>query len=212
MILIFGTRGRITTSNERDRLAKACPNCKSDLELKELKKWFTLFFIPVFPFSTLDTFYQCNGCESSYKKSARQALLGATADAKEVQQEAKRLFGLTLVACMTHMANIDGEISRDEIEEINKVKETFAEFSQEIEEMSDKVINAEQPGETVYALLRNASQVLTSKAIMHVIGLSARVLLADGRIDKEEENLMKEYLLVCGIPKDMYATIIEKVK
>ncbi len=212
MILIFGTRGRITGSREADILNKSCPNCSSDLELKDLKKWFTLFFIPIFPFNTLDTFYQCRKCESSYKKSARQALLGASGDKQEIEKEAKRLFGKTLVACMTHMANIDGEISAEEAQEIYNVKESFNDFSQEIEELIEEITNSDNPDEVVYSLLRKSSEELTSKAIMSIIGLSARVLLADGRIDKEEERLLKEYLLVCGLPKDLYDTIIDKAK
>ena len=212
MILIFGTRGRITRSSEKDILDKACPNCSADLELKDLKKWFTLFFMPVFPFNTLDTFYQCNNCESSYKKSAREALLSNSSEKEALEKEARKLFGVTLVACMTHMANIDGEISDEEIAEINDVKASFHDFSQEIDAMVEDVKTSENPEEIVYATLRKSSEELTSQAIMNIIGLSAKVLLADGKIDKEEEKLLKEYLLVCGLPKDMYDTVIEKVQ
>ncbi len=211
MIFIFGSRGRITGASETDILDKSCPNCSSDLELKDLKNWFTLFFIPILPYNTLDTFYHCSKCESSYKRSARQALLGANDDKQKVEREAKRLFGLTLVACMTHMANIDGEISQSELDEINNAKQNFSDFSQEIDEMIEKVKTSENPEEEVYSLLRRSSEELTSKAIMNIIGLSAKVLMADGRIDKEEEKLLKEYLLVCGLPKDLYDTIIEKM-
>ncbi|MCH8904857.1 MAG: hypothetical protein IIA45_13200, partial [Bacteroidetes bacterium] len=55
-------------------------------------------------------------------------------------------------------------------------------------------------------------EVLTSEGIMILIGQAARVLLADGRIDKAEEKLMKEYLLVCGLTKDLYASVIEMAK
>lgn len=212
MILIFGTRGRITRSSEKDILDKACPNCSADLELKDLKKWFTLFFMPIFPFKTLDTFYQCKNCESSYKKSAREALLSNSSDKEALEKEARKLFGLTLAACMTHMANIDGEISDEEVAEINNVKTSFNDFSQEIDAMVENVKTSENPEEIVYTTLRKSSEELTSQAIMNIIGLSAKVLLADGKIDKEEEKLLKEYLLVCGLPKDMYDTVIEKAR
>lgn len=212
MILLFGTKGRITRSSENDLLKSACPNCDSDLELKNLKRWFTLFFIPIFPFNTLDTFYQCNKCESSYKQSAREALLSNSGDKSEIEKEARKLFGTTLLACMTHMANIDGEISASEVVEIDKAKENFAEFTEEITDVIAKVKTSNNPEEIVYTLLRKSSETLTSSAITSIIALSAKVLLADGKIDKEEETLLKEYLLVCGLPKDMYNTIIDKMK
>jgi tellurite resistance protein len=212
MLIIFGTRGRITGTAPHETLKNACPNCNSNLELKDLKRWFTLFFIPIFPFDTIESFYQCTNCDSSYKRSAREALLGNSQNKEEIEQEAKKLFGKTLIACMTHMAFIDGELSPLELEEIEKVKSSFSDFSAELEDVFTKVKTSSNPEEYVYTLLRQSSEELTSQAIMNIIGLSATVLLADGKIDKEEEKLLKEYLLVCGIPKDMYSTIIEKVQ
>lgn len=177
-----------------------------------MKEWFTLFFIPIFPFNTIETFYHCKHCNASYKESAREALLGSLENKQKIEKEAKRLFGKTLIACMTHMANIDGEISPSELEEINKIKDNFSDFSNETEKVFEDVKNSENPEEFVYSLLRQSLETLTSEAIMSIIGLSAKVLLADGRIDEEEEKLLKEYLLVCGIPKHMYKTVIEKAK
>jgi uncharacterized tellurite resistance protein B-like protein len=195
-----------------DVLKDACPNCKSDLVLKDLKKWFTFFFIPIFPFSTIDSYYQCTRCEASYKKSARQALLGNIEDKSAIERDARKLYAITAIACMTHMANIDGEISETELQEINRFKEAFNDLSSELNKMMKKIITSQNSEETVYALLRKSSKDLSSKAIMNIVELSARVLLTDGRIDKQEENLLKEFLLVCGLPKDLYNTIIEKLK
>ena len=47
---------------------------------------------------------------------------------------------------------------------------------------------------------------------MNILAQAAVVLLADGTIEKEEEDLMKEYLIACGLPKELYQTIIDKLK
>jgi len=84
-MIIFGTKGRISKSREKDTLSKACPQCGNDLNLSELKKWFTLYFIPIFPYSHVDTFYYCDQCEASYKKEARNQLVSG----KEGQEALK---------------------------------------------------------------------------------------------------------------------------
>lgn len=211
MLIIFGTRGRITNASDGDILPSACPNCEADLRLKDLKTWFTLFFIPVFPFDKIDSFYQCSSCDSSYKQSARDALMNASISKDEMVQQAEKLFAKTLVSCMMHMANIDGDIDASEMAEINTVKDRFSQHEEELQNCIDTVKNSDDPEEFVYDLLRQSREALTAEAIMGIIGQSAKVLLADGKIDKEEEKLLKEYLLVCGLPKSLYETVLEKM-
>ena len=52
-MIIFGW-GHGTKKNYGATLAITCPNCKNKtwLQLSRNRKWFTLFFIPVIPYST----------------------------------------------------------------------------------------------------------------------------------------------------------------
>ncbi|MCF8371654.1 MAG: TerB family tellurite resistance protein [Bacteroidales bacterium] len=208
MFIIFGAKARLTKNGNDDELQNACPNCSNNLLLKDLKKWFTLFFIPIFPYSHVDTFYHCEDCDSTYRESAREALLQATGDNKNYQKEVSKLYSTTLVSCMTHMAGIDGHYSEEEEKEIENVKKQFPDFSKEINEAVAKMKATSNPEDLVFESLRKCSQVLTTEAILSIIGFCARVLKADGQIDAREEMLMKEYLLVCGIPKSKYKEIV----
>lgn len=212
MILIFGTRGRIVNASNYEKLSSACPECQSDLELKAMQKWFTLFFIPVFPIDTLDTFYQCTNCKSSYKKEARTALLDHSGNNAEAIEEAKKLFAKSIIACMTYMAKIDGEIAKSEESLIDEVMSKFSEFKKELSDIKNDISNSNDAEEKVQELLRESKQKLSSDAILTLLGQSAKVLAADGKIEKEEEKLMKEYLLICGLPKSFYEIILEKMK
>ena len=209
MIIIFGTKGRITKSDENDILEKACPGCGEDLVLSDLKKWFTLFFIPIFPFSTVDTFFHCKNCDASYKKDVKAAILGSKKDQEKIKKEAEKMFATTLAACMTHMAKIDGKISKEENEELKKLSKELPDFKNEIEKTIDQVKSSKDE-ELVFSMLRNSSKILTSSGLSLIFNRIAKVLLADGKIDKKEEELLKEYMLICGIPRDLYSTIIKK--
>jgi len=210
-MIIYGTKGRLTDAKPEDLLRDACPNCKGNLRLCDLKKWFTLYFIPLFPYSHIESIYHCKECDSSYKESSKSALIGSAKSKEKIQKEAKKMFAMTLAACMTHMAKIDGHISDSELREIKKLSKKFKEYKADIEKVVDKVSKSKND-EYVYEMLRNAKQVLTTEGNMIIIAQVTKVLLADGKIDKAEEKLLKEYMLICGIPQDLYSSIIEGVK
>ena len=126
-------------------------------------------------------------------------------------EESQKMFAQALTAGMTQMAIIDGTMSKEEKEQIQKITEQFPKHKKEIEETIKKVSKGNSKDEVEKILLK-ARDVLTAEGIMILIGSIARTLLADGTIDKKEETLMKEYLMICGIPQSLYQQIIDKVK
>lgn len=65
-IIIWGSRNRIT---EIGRGQFNCPNCGKERPYlhKEAKRWFTLYYIPVFPTQSLGDFIECQGCNMAFK-------------------------------------------------------------------------------------------------------------------------------------------------
>lgn len=210
-MIIWGYRTRITKSDVDDVLKESCPQCKGDLELSDMKKWFTLYFIPVFPISTVDTFYKCCKCEQTYKKEIKEMLQKGNKDREKIEKEARKMFATTLAACLTHMAKADGTISKEERAELDRIKKTFKEFKTDIDKTIAKVEKAKDNSE-VYQSLQRANQVMTKEGMITMIAQIARMLLADGKIDKKEEKLMKEYMMICGIPTNLFDDMIKKVK
>ncbi|MCO6550047.1 MULTISPECIES: hypothetical protein [Gilliamella] len=77
MFIIFGTRGREV--NERGGQFN-CPNCCSQQNITtdekqqkytqiKVAKYFTLFFIPIFSYSTLGRYIKCNQCNNDYNEN-----------------------------------------------------------------------------------------------------------------------------------------------
>jgi len=212
-MIIFGTKSRVTRSKKNeDKLHKACPQCSNDLDLSELKRWFTLYFIPIFPFNHIDSFYYCKECKSSYKKEARTQLLGGIEGREAVKKETKKMFGTALITCLAYMSSVDGEISSEEDAIINKNIALFQENEVELLDIYKKIKRGKYTKDKVYQILREASKLLTTEGILMMIAEIARVILADGKIDPQEENLMHSFMLVCGISEDLYDTVLAKAK
>jgi hypothetical protein len=73
-MIIFGNKTKHSRAKPDKVLKKACPLCKGNLRLYDVKKWFTLYFIPVFPYSTVDNFYGCDECKEMYATRIEQLI------------------------------------------------------------------------------------------------------------------------------------------
>lgn len=209
MIIVFGSKTRISKDKkELDILKNACPNCRNDLILSNVKSWFTLYFVPIFPYETLETVYHCNNCKTSYKQEIKEMISKSNSDKKRFEEETKKRYGLTLIACMIQMAKVDGNISGDEKSEIIRVSKSFPEINYQI---INQMIESND-GTIVHKMLTEITQYVTVDGIMMLISEVARVVVADGKIEKEEERLLKDYLSICGMPEKTYFEIMTKLK
>ena len=66
MIIFFGTRG---IDKHKDSGHFYCPACsdKRSYTHKEVKRWFTLYFIPVIPLGSAGEFVQCDYCNMAFE-------------------------------------------------------------------------------------------------------------------------------------------------
>lgn len=65
MFLIWGSKYRKTTERT---LRHNCIICESSfLNLCSYRKWFSFFFIPIFPYSRKDYYVECLDCQNIYK-------------------------------------------------------------------------------------------------------------------------------------------------
>ncbi len=79
-MIIWGLRSRTKTLGQR---MLNCPNCHRDAMTAavQTRRWFTLFFIPIFPISGKKTIAVCGLCGFRYEVNNEQAeaMFGAAA-------------------------------------------------------------------------------------------------------------------------------------
>lgn len=213
MFIVFGTRGIKHTIKDSEILKDSCPNCdKGNLVNKLYRRWFTLFFIPVIPLDEIDRFYECDHCKSGYNEKIKEVLNNHNLDLEENKSHYQFIYAKAVIAAMTHMAVIDGDFAKEEEREINDVINAFEEFKDELWNVHQAVRTNLNKDNQVFNFLYDARSELSSEALLNILAQAGVVLLADGSIEKEEEMLMKDYLIACGLPKDLYSEIINKLK
>jgi len=126
-------------------------------------------------------------------------------------EEKKVIFVTTLIASMLHMANVDGEYALSEKRYINKVRNKFIKYFDEVDKIVKELEKAEEQSEFIFKLLTKCREQLSNKEIFDMLVHSAKVLTVDGKIDEKEEYLMKSYLLACDLPTNLYSKLINEV-
>lgn len=103
-MIIFGW-GHVTKKHYGPTMALKCPNCNNDtwLQLYRYRKWFTLFFIPVIPYSSTH-FLSCTVCSQ-----------GVELDGEQIDR-AKQLNALTLGLFSEEISKEDYWRQADKIE------------------------------------------------------------------------------------------------
>ncbi len=65
-MIIFGTRGLTLTGKPHPFF---CPHCDTERSYKRktIRRFFTLYFIPLIPLRTIGEYIECGSCRGTYK-------------------------------------------------------------------------------------------------------------------------------------------------
>jgi hypothetical protein len=66
-VIIWGSRG---LTSILDKGTFYCPQCneRRDYKLKQVRPFFTLFFIPIFPIGAAQRYVECKGCRGTFRE------------------------------------------------------------------------------------------------------------------------------------------------
>ena len=94
-MIIFGTRGMnsIAATGEFH-----CPRCgpRRQFNRIEVRRWFTLYFIPVIPLGTAGDYVECTACAGTYGSEVLD--YDPEAERRETLEEVKRVYVLAAIA------------------------------------------------------------------------------------------------------------------
>ena len=107
-MIIWGSRGR-TFTEQKGRFF--CPSCDSEknYEHKKVEKWFTLYFLPIFPTKKLGEYIECGSCESTFQMK----VLNYNQENKPSNFHSE--FSIAALNIMSKIALADNTIEKSEI-------------------------------------------------------------------------------------------------
>jgi tellurite resistance protein len=183
-LIIFGTRG-VRMSDGGGTFH--CPSCgpRASYTRRTVRRFFTLYFIPIIPLDEIGGYIECDGCGSTYD--------GAVLDYKpQPDRRFEAEFEIAVRRTMVMMCLADGTVDDQEIETIRQVFGRIAKREISEEEVSDEIVKAMQEGGTVHQYLGKVVSRLNDAGKELVVKAAFFVAAADGDFAESEQVLLGE--------------------
>ena len=184
-LIIFGTRG-VTYSAGTGQFH--CPGCdqKRAYDHKRVRRFFTLYFIPIIPLDVIGEYVECQHCRDTYKPD----VLSYDPSAGRKQFEAE--FHAAVKRVMVMMMMADGKIDDEEVETIRQVFGKLSSREVTKAEVDAEVDAVKRDGNNLRHYLASVSGNLNDPGKELVVKAAFFVAAADGKITEEESALLAE--------------------
>jgi tellurite resistance protein len=194
MIFIWGSKGRTKTIGDGQF---HCPDCQDHRTYakKEVKRWFTLYFIPVFPMNTLGDFVECGACKSTYNSRVLDF------DPTAARAKFEAAFSIAAKRVMFKMALADGEIDAAEIAQIAQAFRNITKREIEDGDIAAELEAARGDTSTVEDYLRDVAPTPNETGKELVLRSAIAVVKADGRIDAAERTEIAALIKALDMPR-----------
>ncbi len=202
-MIIFGTRG-VTYNKEKGQFQ--CPECgPRRYAHKRVRRFFTLYFIPIVPLDLLGEYVECQACQGTYQPSVLSYDPGAEKQAFEAE------FHRAIRRVMVAMMLADGVVDDDEIRAIRSVYEKMAGTTlsdADVQRDIQRVRNDRSDVEGVLAEFRGA---LNDAGKEMVIKAAYFVASADGDFSRDEQELLTRIANALEMSSAHAAGVIQEV-
>ncbi len=203
-MIIFGTRGVTYTANQGEF---HCPQCgdRRRHSHKRVRRFFTLYFIPVIPMDTLGEYIECSRCRGTFDLR----VLKYDPEAENAAFEAEFQRGLKRVMVLMMMA--DGEIKPEEIATIRKIYGELSGRAVSEEAVTKEIARAKREGTDVAKHLAEFAGSLNDSGKELVVKAALMVALADGEFAAEEQALMNKIVRAVQLKPAHYRGLLAEL-
>jgi len=182
-MIIFGTRGITSTLSKGEF---NCPGCQQSAAFthKKVRRFFTLYFIPVIPLDQLGNYVECNVCQATYDSEI------LTYDPAVESQRVEAFFFIACKQVMISMLLADGVIDDDEVKMLQtQFQQITGTFVPE-EELREEIQVISSQGGNVLENLKNLSAQLNDTGKETVINAAYAIAMSDGNFDESEQQFL----------------------
>lgn len=193
-MIIFGTRG-ITTTPDKGNFH--CPSCSNSQRyaFKRVRRFFTLYFIPVIPLDKLGEYIECLTCKDTYKPAVLDY------DPEKQAQAVEAEYHSAVKKIMIHVLLADGHIDDSEVKTAQEVYQGITGSALDSNEFHAQIREINKSGENLSSCLLRLQGCLNDTGKEAAIKAALFVALADGEFQQEEQDLIAKIGADLGMTK-----------
>ncbi len=194
MILIWGTKGRTSAAGEGEFYCPDC-NARHNYTLQEVKRWFTFFFIPIFPMGKLGEYVECGTCKATYNERVLQM------DPDRARAEFEAAFSVAAKRVMFKMALADGDIDDAEVAQITQAFSNITKREIDAGDIAAELEAARADTSSIADYLRAVAPGLNDTGKELVMRSAIAVAKADGHVDDSEVAELHALVPALDLPR-----------
>lgn len=201
-LIIYGTRGITYGAGSGDF---HCPTCQTEKAYKQkrVRRFFTLYWIPLIPLDLIGEYVECQNCESTYNEKVLEF------DPSAAQAEFEAEFHRAVRRVMVLMMLADGNIDDDEREVIRNIFSQLTDRQATDQELDGEIAFVQKTGVTAADTLGDMAGTLNDKGKHLVLRAAIHVAAADGHFAEEEKALLAEVAGILQVEGDTLGQILD---
>ncbi len=178
-MIIFGTRGIKSTVKTGQF---TCPQCAAQRPYvhKKVKKFFTLYFIPLIPLGDAGDYVECQSCRGTFVSRVLDYRPNQGMNQFQSQYEK------AMRHCMVKIMLADGVIDDNEMLMVQKIINKFGHNDMTLDELRAFVTQVERNPQDISVYLKAITPSLNEHGKEIIIKCAIAVAASDGHIDKSE--------------------------
>jgi tellurite resistance protein len=173
-----------------------CPDCGDhrDYRKMKVKRWFTLYWIPLFPTKDLGDHVECKTCKATYNEAV------LSFDPKSSAEKFEAAFATAAKRVMFKLALADGDIDDTEVAQITQAFSNIAKRDVDPADIAAELEMARDDTRTVQQYLDEVAAGLNDTGKELVLRSAIAVARADGRVDDSEVAELHDVARALDLP------------
>jgi uncharacterized tellurite resistance protein B-like protein len=199
-MIIWGSRGINSVVESGDF---HCPQCSTTRtgRLTEVRRFFTLYFIPLIPLGSGGKFVECESCGGTFAEEAMS--YDPEQDRQENQTQMLRVMVMAALA--------DGHVDDVERAEINKQYTEIAGLPVTAEVLNNEIAMASSSGQDLNSYVAIFAHELSPHGKGMVVSLAYQTMLATGELQPGHRDQIEKLANTLEIPQDQYVELLKQI-
>ena len=182
-MIFFGTRGVRLNAGQGHFHCPSC-RCQQPYKHKRVRRFFTLYFIPLIPLDSVGEYVECDTCSHTFEPEVLQY------DPSAGQAEFEAQFHKAIKRVMVEIMMADGVMDEDETNTVRNVYGQIAGSELSEEGVRDEIALAKRENKVVEEVLAAFAGSLNDSGKEMVIRAAYLVAASDGEFQEEEKELI----------------------
>jgi uncharacterized tellurite resistance protein B-like protein len=182
-MIIFGTRGVTSTLKEG---SFHCPQCNNNQNYKhrKVRKFFTLYFIPLIPLESVGEYVECRNCNGTF--------IPRVLEQGSQNDEFMALYEEAMRQSMIKMMLADGVIDEKEKRLVLEIINRFGNNDLDEIQLENLIGQIQKDTKNVSHYLKQISGSLNEHGKETIIRCALHVAFSDGDFDESEKQMITE--------------------